>query len=499
MTNRRLARFAFIVGLLAAMGACASRTPPAVVPSPQPAPQSPAPPSVPAPIPEPPAPPPAPEPAPERRPEDDSTACALISEPGEPIATVALGERVDPKHAPYPSNESERLLFRQLYETLVRVDCNGRAVPGLASSWRLSIDGRTWIAALRAGARFSDGTPVSAADVLAGWSSDGVGGDLHPHVSRLVESVIAIDNSTVAITPRSRRVDAPVVLAHTDLAIARPIAGSPWPLGTRSNRVETDRNAVIVSTGDNGMRVRFLMTRGDPRDLLDEAVDLLVTRDRAALDYAATLSQFQSVPLAWQRTEVLLTPGRARTSPSLSAEARQALAADAIRGEARGAMGPFWWQALPDCDLAAVQPRDQTPGGRIVYDADDSAARDLAERFVGLARASGSGASPILDALLPDRTRRANQRAVGLTGDALALARRRGTDAGYVVSLEGRPLDPCRELQVLTDDARWLDPETIVPLVDTRLRALVRRGRSGVTAEWDGGLLIAGAGDQSKE
>jgi hypothetical protein len=36
----------------------------------------------------------------------------------------------------------------------------------------------------------------------------------------------------------------------------------------------------------------------------------------------------------------------------------------------------------------------------------------------------------------------------------------------------------------------WLDPETIVPLVDTRMRAIVRRGRSGLTAEWDGGLLI---------
>ena len=45
------------------------------------------------------------------------------------------------------------------------------------------------------------------------------------------------------------------------------------------------------------------------------------------------------------------------------------------------------------------------------------------------------------------------------------------------------------------DGARWLDPETIVPLVETRLHAIVRRGRSGVTAEWDGGLVIAGVSD----
>jgi hypothetical protein len=45
---------------------------------------------------------------------------------------------------------------------------------------------------------------------------------------------------------------------------------------------------------------------------------------------------------------------------------------------------------------------------------------------------------------------------------------------------------------MMVEGARWLDPETIVPLVDTRLRAIVRRERSGAEVEWDGGLLIAG-------
>jgi hypothetical protein len=42
------------------------------------------------------------------------------------------------------------------------------------------------------------------------------------------------------------------------------------------------------------------------------------------------------------------------------------------------------------------------------------------------------------------------------------------------------------------DGARWLDPDTIVPLVDTRLQAVVRRGRAGITADFDGALLIDG-------
>ena len=485
--SRSVAGLAVIVCFAAMMAACASRPRPPVVSVPQPAPQSPEPPAAPAPAPEPsPAPPPVAPP-----PEVVSHPCALIGEPGEPITTVALTERINPLNAPRPSNDGERLLFRQLYETLVRVDCEGRAIPALASSWRRSVDGRSWIVTLRPDAQFADGSPVTAPDVMAGWSRDRTGGELQPHVSRLVQSIISIDDQTLAITLRSR-VDTPLALAHTDLAIARPVPGSPWPIGTRAARITADREALVVTM--TGASVRFLVVPGDPRDLLDKGVDLLVTRDPAALNYAATLPQFQSIPLAWQRTEVLFSPGRVRTAPSLSEDARQTLASDAVRGEARGAVGPFWWQMMSDCEVAPSQPHDPSApaSGRIVYDAADSAARDLAERLVGLANASGSSASPILEALAPDRRRRTYQRAAGLTGETLAQARRGGTDAGYIVSLDRHPLDPCHELQMITAGARWLDPETVVPLVDTRLRAIVRRGRAGADADWDGGLLITG-------
>jgi hypothetical protein len=93
--------------------------------------------------------------------------------------------------------------------------------------------------------------------------------------------------------------------------------------------------------------------------------------------------------------------------------------------------------------------------------------------------------------LLPDRPRRTYQRATGLTGEPLAGARRSGRDAGYVVAVDSHPMDPCRDLRLLVDDSPWLEPETIVPLVETRLHAIIRRGRTGVTTEWDGGLGIA--------
>jgi hypothetical protein len=384
---------------------------------------------------------------------------------------------VNPANAPRPSNDSERLVFRQLYDTLVRVDCVGRVTPGLATSWRRSIDGHTWIVTLPPRARFTDGSPLTAGAVVALWSRDGVGGDLQPQVNGLVQSLISVDDETLAITLRSTRVDAPYALAHTDLAIAKPVSGTAWPLGTRAVRVTSDRTSTTMTMAGGGA-IRFLAPRADLRDLLDETVDLLITRNRAVLDYAATLPEFQSVPMAWQRTQVLLSPASSGMLPSSTDESRQTLARDAVRGEARGAVGPFWWQGLRDCEAAS--PRAPEPGsrssGRVVYDANDDAARDLAERLVGLAS-----------------DRRIYQRASGLTGEALALARRRGGDAAYVMSFDSHPLDPCRELQTLMERVPWLDPQTIAPLVDTRMRAIVRRGHSGIVSEWDGGLRIADA------
>jgi extracellular solute-binding protein (family 5) len=489
LIGRGVAAFAFVVGLQAMTWACGSRTTAPAVPVPVPAPPS----TVPI-TPEPAGSPPAPTTVPSH---DDTDDCALIAAAGEPVGTVALTERVDPSNAPRPSNESERLVFRQLYETLVRVDCMGRLVPGLAASWQLDGDGRTWIATLREGARFSDGSPVTAADVRAAWTRDRNGDALQPQVNRLVQSIVAVDDRTVAIRLQSQHVDAPRALAHPDLAIARYAADSRWPIGTRVGRIGPDGDvrgsSAITLVRDDLLPLRFLIALGDPRDLLDSGVDLLLTRDQATLGYAATLPQFQSVPLAWQRTRILITPGRSPSSPALSDDARQILAGDAVRGEARGAQGPLWWALSNDCGIGLAPTRNPSSFvPRIVYDASDSAARDLAERLVGLARASGPEATAYLDVLLPDRPRRTYQRATGLTGAALAMAVRAGTDAGYIVSVVSRPLDPCRDVHVLMYGAPWVDPATIVPLVDTRLHAVVRRGRSGVTAEWDGGLVIAG-------
>jgi hypothetical protein len=435
-------------------------------------------------------------------PENVAPDCALIAEQGAPIATVGLSERVDPANAPHPSNDSERLLFRQLYETLVR--------PGLAASWRLDGNGRTWIVTLRDNARFSDGAPLTAADVMSSWTTDGIGGGLRSQPNRYVQSIELADDRTLAITLRSEMANEPLVLANANLAIAKRTADSPWPLGTRAVRIAPGRatpdsggrsvitltgapQASTFDTGGDAWFIRFLVAPNrDGRDFLDEGADLLLTRNPATIGYAAALPQFSSVPLAWQRTHVFISRRLGRSSPPPPVEVRQTLARDAVRGEARGADGPFWWQGLVNCEVPRARSQDPgaAPTGRIVYDTNDEASRDLAERLVGIARASSGPAVANLDSIVPRSLSQTFQRAIGMTGTALSLALTRGDDAGYVVAFESRALDPCQDVRALVDRIQWLDPETIVPLVDTRLLAIARRGRSGVTTEWDGGLII---------
>lgn len=56
-------------------------------------------------------------------------------------------------------------VLRDLYEGLVAEDAHGALIPGLAERWLRSDDGQTWTFTLRDGARWSDGTPLDAAQV----------------------------------------------------------------------------------------------------------------------------------------------------------------------------------------------------------------------------------------------------------------------------------------------------------------------------------------------
>ena len=97
--------------------------------------------------------------------------------------------------------------------------------------------------------------------------------------------------------------------------------------------------------------------------------------------------------------------------------------------------------------------------------AGDRTARDLAARIVAI------GAAPA-------------RSIVGLDGPALRESIRAAREAAYVVPVPKSPLIPCAE------PIPWPADVTIVPLVETRPHAIVRRGAPAMSADWDGTLRL---------
>ncbi|AMB58428.1 ABC transporter substrate-binding protein [Microterricola viridarii] len=64
-------------------------------------------------------------------------------------------------------NYPQALIAGQYLESLVSIDDKGQIIPWLANSWSSTDDGLSWDFTLRGGVQFSDGTPLTAADVKA--------------------------------------------------------------------------------------------------------------------------------------------------------------------------------------------------------------------------------------------------------------------------------------------------------------------------------------------
>jgi hypothetical protein len=370
-----------------------------------------------------------------------------VSAPAHTI-TIGLTDPVDPRHAPLPRNDAERLVFRHLYETPVRLDCEGHALPGLAERWVKDDGGRRWTFRLRDNAQFWDGAPVTAQDVVFG--KGGVGYTLGALETRVVTMTLARAQDNV-----------PSILADVGLAVTKPAPDSSWPIGTGPYWATSGTTTAqeIRAHSSRGDTLLFrLAPNGDARDLLDAGVDLLITRDRALRDYAATLPNLTVVALPWDRTYVYVTAEAGGT--------RFDGLEQAVRAEARRAEGGFWWLDLRSCGITpGNSPPPATGQRRILYSRSDPTARELAGRLAALthAVATARGADDFNSALAG------------------------GKDWGYVVALPRVTADPCRSAKDLLP--QWA--ATFTALVDTRATAIVRRGVARWTVDQDGTVHLA--------
>jgi len=107
---------------------------------------------------------------------------------------------------PWDADAASSVATRQMFETLVSIDpASGTFGPGLASSWQMANDGQSWSFAIRGGIRFSDGTPLDAAAVVASFQR-GVGTRAYRAMfdePSLIARVVALGESTVRFDLRT--------------------------------------------------------------------------------------------------------------------------------------------------------------------------------------------------------------------------------------------------------------------------------------------------------
>jgi len=427
--------------------------------------------------------------------------------------TVALFDRVDGAHAPRARNASERLVFGQLYETLITVDCLGVVRPGLAASWSSEDGGRNWTFVLRDGARFWDGSQVTVEDIIGGWRRATV----EPLTADAgIDSFRADGPGVLHVYFERRHRRVPRALSEIDFAVTKrsPTAEAQWPLGSGPFRVlppvrnATGKYKQVLTAGPSpGLEGPVIIFREfsvrDARDLLDGVVDVMVTGDPAVIDYATDRDDLTTVAMPWSVVHVLLSTARARglrrgeEPAELSVQLSEGLARDAVRSDARECQTESWWDDIDGCgDLNnpfSWLPRHSPDDGRrILYDAGDAIARDLADRIVALAAtdsASSADASALAAAVPGLVGAPLATVADGVSKTALDASLRYGDDLAYIISLPLRPYDPCFEARHLVSRAQWLTivkdglSQSLLPLVETRAHVIARVGRVGLTSD----------------
>ncbi|MCG6989153.1 MAG: ABC transporter substrate-binding protein [Gemmatimonadetes bacterium] len=435
---------------------------------------------------------------------------------------VALEHPVDPTRAPDPDNASARLVFRQLYQTLVRVDCEGRPEPALAVSWSHDGQGRRWSFTLRQDARFWDGTPVDAQAVARSWTTRGVATAAGGRVGSIVDSVAVVGDRELAVflTEPSTTVE---TFDRAELAVTGAGSLGPWPEGSGFYRplVASDLppGEIRVVAGEappwrGSITFSAVGTSGssDARSALDRGVDVLVSADPEVLAYARALPGFTTVPLPWSRTYVVAaeeTGGEGGTAAVVPVEALERLARGAVRADARPAQPPFWWTA-GDCPRGvgaeesatrqdASVPDRPSPHGfglRIAYPSGDPVARSLAERLVGLTDL-GTAPPPWLAQAVPAVGAGSGSLvAATLDEPSLVRAMRDGSALAFVIPVPRAPGGPCvsASLGAGDDVAKWALSSAsglrVTPLLDVRSSAVVRSGITGIGIDGDGTLIF---------
>ncbi|RSX54837.1 ABC transporter substrate-binding protein [Bifidobacterium dolichotidis] len=120
-----------------------------------------------------------------------------------PETNVTIGAKLAPTNLDIRNTAGtalDQVLIGNVYESLVGRDSDNNVKPGLAKSWQISDDGKTYTFELHDGMKFSNGDVLNADDVVWSLNESRKEGTHNADVLSAIENVTAPDDNTVVLT-----------------------------------------------------------------------------------------------------------------------------------------------------------------------------------------------------------------------------------------------------------------------------------------------------------
>ena len=169
-----------------------------------------------------------------------TAAAVLLASSALAKSDLTIAIQLEPPHLDPTSAAAgaiDSVLYSNVFEGLTRFAADGSVVPGLARSWEISDDGLVYTFSLVEGAKFHDGTDLTAEDVK--FSLDRARAEDSANAQKAlfagIDSVEAVDATTVKITLSAPNGSMLFNLAWGDAVIVAPesIDGiKQTPIGT---------------------------------------------------------------------------------------------------------------------------------------------------------------------------------------------------------------------------------------------------------------------------
>jgi oligopeptide transport system substrate-binding protein len=146
-----------------------------------------------------------------------------------------------------------------LFQGLTTLDAAGKIVPGVAQSWEVSPDGKTWTFHLRPNARWSNGDPVTAQDFVYAWRRE-----VDPKTAAEYAGALSPIVNALAIATGKAPVDSLGVTAADPLTLRVSLtAPTPYLLALLAdNYMQPLHRATIERYGESWTRPGHMVSDG---------------------------------------------------------------------------------------------------------------------------------------------------------------------------------------------------------------------------------------------